>query len=90
MSGDPWLIAVDFVTAVAGVWLISAATMGYSNRFLKIPSRLYYATAGFLLLLPAESFDAARWCNAAGTLMSIALFFWERRAAPRSAASEGA
>ncbi|MDH4188807.1 MAG: TRAP transporter fused permease subunit, partial [Betaproteobacteria bacterium] len=39
MKGEPWLIALDFVTAVGGVWLISAATMGYSIRQLKIGSR---------------------------------------------------
>jgi len=90
MSGDPWLIALDTATAVAGVWLISAATMGYSRHLLKIPSRLYYGATGFLLLLPAESFEEARWCNAAGALMAIMLFFWERRASRRSAAARGA
>ncbi len=86
MSGDAWLIVLDFVTAVAGVWLISAATMGYSVRLLGIPARLYYAFAGLFLMLPAEAFAEARWFNAAGALMSIALVFWERRAARLSAA----
>jgi TRAP transporter 4TM/12TM fusion protein len=79
LSGDPWLIALDSLTAVAGVWLISAATMGYSNHALGMPARAYYAVAGFFLLLPAEAFAGARWCNLAGALGAIALFFWERR-----------
>lgn len=90
MSGNPWLIALDSATAVAGVWLISAAMMGYSIRYLKIPSRLYYAATGFLLMLRAESFVEARWCNAAGALMAIMLFFRERRPSHRSAAASGA
>jgi TRAP transporter 4TM/12TM fusion protein len=89
LVGDPWLIALDSATAVAGVWLISAATMGYSTHALGILSRLYYAAAGLLLMLPADSFDEARWCNTIGALMAIALFFWERRAARRSAAATG-
>ena len=90
MSGDPWLIALDTITAVAGVWLISAASVGYSVRLLGAGARLYYALAGLFLMLPAESFPQARWFNAAGALLSIALVLWERRAAPRLAASEDA
>jgi hypothetical protein len=41
---------------------------------------VYWAAAGFFLLLPAEAFAGARWCNLAGAVMAIALFFWERRA----------
>lgn len=79
MKGDPWMIALDFVTAVAGVWLISAAAMGYSVRDLRLPSRLYYAAAGILLMLPAETFPGARWLNAAGAAMALALLVWEKR-----------
>jgi hypothetical protein len=54
--------------------------MGYSSHALGVSARAYYAAAGFFLLLPAEAFAGARWCNLAGALMAIALFFWERRA----------
>lgn len=86
MKGDPWMIGLDALTAVAGVWLISAAAMGYSVRDLKLPSRLYYAAAGILLMVPAEAFPGARWCNVAGGAMALALLLWERaktRDAPR-------
>jgi TRAP transporter 4TM/12TM fusion protein len=73
MAGDPWLIALDFATAVAGVWLVSAATIGYARRPLGVPARAYCAIAGLLLMLPAESFAQARWLNAAGALMALAL-----------------
>jgi len=90
MAGDPRLIALDAVTAVIGVWLISSATMGYSTHFLHVPLRLFYAATGLLLMLPAESFDEARWCNALGGLLLAALFFRERRASLRSAGATGA
>ena len=36
LKGDPVTIAVDFVAAVAGVWLVAAAVMGYSVRPLAL------------------------------------------------------
>jgi TRAP transporter 4TM/12TM fusion protein len=81
LYGDPWLIALDCVTAVAGVWLVSAGTMGYALRPLGWPGRVYCALAGLFLMLPAESFAYARWLNVAGGLMAIVIFLPRRKAA---------
>jgi TRAP-type uncharacterized transport system fused permease subunit len=78
LRGSPVAIAVDFVTAVIGVWLISAAVMGYSVRHLGIVDRLIYLAAGIGLLLPVGAFEAARWFNIAGGVIAVGLFFWER------------
>ena len=78
MQGSAMAIVVDSVTAVAGVWLISAAMMGYSLRRLSAGSRLYYGVAGLFLLIPLEALEAGRWINLAGIGMAAALFFWER------------
>jgi TRAP transporter 4TM/12TM fusion protein len=80
LSGNPWLIALDFVTAVAGVWLVSAATMGYARRPLGWPGRAWCAVAGLALMLPAESFAQARWLNVAGGIMAVALLLRRRQA----------
>jgi TRAP-type uncharacterized transport system fused permease subunit len=94
LRGSPVFIAIDFVTAVAGVWLISAAVMGYSARHLGLVDRLIYMAAGIGLLLPVGAFAEARWFNIAGAIIAGGLFFWERanrRAdAPMSAASAAA
>ena len=79
LDGDPWIIALDCLTAVGGVWLVSAATMGYSVRTLGIAARVYYGLAGLFLMLPADAFAQARWFNALGALMAIALFFVEKK-----------
>jgi TRAP transporter 4TM/12TM fusion protein len=71
LVGDPWLIALDCATAVAGVWLVSAATMGYARRPLDWPGRVYCALAGLFLMLPAQSFTQARWLNVAGGVMAV-------------------
>ncbi len=78
MKGDPLWIVVDFSTAVAGVWLISAAMMGHSVRRLGVVDRLYYGVAGLSLLTPVEAVGAGRWINLAGVGMAAGLFFWER------------
>ena len=78
LKGDPWFIALDTVTAVAGVWFISAAVMGYSVRHLGVVDRLVYAAAGIGLLLPVGAFAEARWFNIVGALLAVGLFFFER------------
>jgi TRAP-type uncharacterized transport system fused permease subunit len=78
MKGDPLFIIIDFLTAIAGVWFISAAVMGYSLRAIGWIDRLLYAIAGVLLLIPAGAFAAARWLNIAGALMAVALIAWDR------------
>jgi TRAP transporter 4TM/12TM fusion protein len=78
MAGDPWLIVVDFVAAVAGVWLVSAGIMGYSVRRLGAPGRVYYGITGLCLLIPLEAFGGGRWVNLAGLGMAIALVVGER------------
>jgi TRAP-type uncharacterized transport system fused permease subunit len=78
LKGDPLFIVIDFVTAVAGVWLISAAVMGYSVRHLGIGGRLLYGIAGLFLLLPVGAFAEARWLNIVGGVMAVVLFVWER------------
>ena len=73
LAGNPWLIAIDCATAVAGVWLVSAGTMGYARQPLGWPARAYCVLAGLFLMLPAESFALARWLNVAGGAMALAL-----------------
>jgi TRAP-type uncharacterized transport system fused permease subunit len=80
LAGDPWLIALDCATAVAGVWLVSAGTMGYARRPLGPFGRVYCAVAGLFLMLPAESFPYARWLNIAGAAMAVALMVPRRQA----------
>ena len=89
LKGDPVLIVIDVVTAIAGVWLISAAVMAYSVRPLGIIDRLVYGVIGIGLLLPVGAFAAARWLNLAGAVAGILLLLRERtrRRAPSAAAA---
>jgi TRAP-type uncharacterized transport system fused permease subunit len=87
MKGPPLGIAVDFIAAVAGVWFVAAAMMGYSRRPLGLLARACYAITGVCIFLPADTFGAGRWINAAGVLMGIAIFVRERLARASASAT---
>ncbi|OGA00324.1 MAG: hypothetical protein A3H35_06700 [Betaproteobacteria bacterium RIFCSPLOWO2_02_FULL_62_17] len=80
MKGEPVAILLDFVTALVGVWFVSAAMMGYSIGKLTLVQRLLYAAAGLCLLLPVNAFESARWFNVAGACLALAVFLQERHA----------
>ena len=72
------MIAINFITAIAGVWFIAAAGMGYSFRHLRGRDRLLYGVVGVFLLLPIEISEIAKWLNIAGVCVGAALLVWER------------
>jgi TRAP transporter 4TM/12TM fusion protein len=85
MKGHPAAIALDFALAVAGVWFISAAMMGYSFRPLALGERLVYCVTGILTFMPANVLGAGRWLNLAGVALAIALFVHGRLRKPPAA-----
>jgi TRAP-type uncharacterized transport system fused permease subunit len=78
LKGPPHLIVIDFAVAVAGVWLVAAAMMGYARHPLSVPERLSYAAAGILLLLPHDTLGLWRWPTIAGAVLGVLLLVWER------------
>jgi TRAP transporter 4TM/12TM fusion protein len=78
MRGDPVLIVVDFVVAIAGVWFGAAGIMGYSVRPLGAPARIAYVAAGLCLLTPLDAFGVGRWINLTGALLAAGLIVRER------------
>ena len=85
MKGHPAAIALDFALAVAGVWFISAAMMGYSSRPLAPLERLVYCVTGILTFMPANVLGAGRSFNVAGVALAIALFLHARLRKPPAA-----
>jgi TRAP transporter 4TM/12TM fusion protein len=77
MQGSPLAIALDFATALAAIWFISAAVTGYSVRHLGPFDRLIYFAGGAGLMLPVASFAQAHWFNIAGALIAVAIIVWE-------------
>jgi TRAP transporter 4TM/12TM fusion protein len=87
LKGDALSIALDLSLAIAGVWFISAAMMGYAARPLGLFARVAYCAAGIALFMPANVLGAGRWINAAGVILGIALLAWGKIAGRRAAAS---
>ena len=73
MVGDPVHIAVDFVTAVAGIWLMSMGFVGYSTRVIGWLDRLAYIVVGSFLLAPIALFPQAIYFNIAGIILGVGL-----------------
>jgi TRAP transporter 4TM/12TM fusion protein len=75
--GDALHIAIDFVAAVAGVWAVSAAMMGYGFRTMGPITRLLYAVAGACLIIPIQAIAGGRMLNIAGAVLLAALLIAE-------------
>jgi TRAP transporter 4TM/12TM fusion protein len=85
LVGAPLDIAVAIVTAVVGVWLISAGLAGYFIGRLGPAMRILFAGFGLLALIPAGAFAGAFWSDiigVAGGLAVMAIDFFRNRQAP--------
>jgi len=89
LKGDVLSIAVDLFLAVAGVWFISAAMMGYAARPLGFAARICHGVTGVCLFMPANAFGAGRWINAAGLGLAVAMLVREKASRRRAVAAEG-
>jgi len=76
-------VAIDVVTAVGGVWLVSMAMVGYMLRPLGLPLRGLVFTAGVMLLIPYKIAPGGHWTNAAGAILGIVVLALEFLAARR-------
>jgi TRAP-type uncharacterized transport system fused permease subunit len=86
LIGDPVEIVRAVVTAMLGVWLVSAGLAGYFMSRLSLLMRGLFVLAGLAALLPAGAFPEAVYIEVAGVMLGIALMVLEvtrmRRLAP--------
>jgi TRAP transporter 4TM/12TM fusion protein len=73
LIGAPIDIAVAILTAVIGVWLVSAALAGFFAGRLSRATRWLFAAAGLLALIPAGAFEGAFWSDIIGVAAGVAL-----------------
>jgi TRAP transporter 4TM/12TM fusion protein len=73
MVGDPLHIVIDFVTAVAGIWLMSMGFVGYSVRRIGWLDRVAYIVVGSFLLAPIALFEYAIYLNVLGAILGALL-----------------
>jgi TRAP transporter 4TM/12TM fusion protein len=65
--------AIAIVTAIAGIWLVSAAFVGYIARPLALAMRAALLVTGLALLVPHEIAPWALWANIAAAPLAILL-----------------
>ena len=78
MKGNPLVIILDVAAAALGIWLVSAAVMGFSKRPLRPLERLAYVVAGVSVFLPATVQPQARWINLVGLVLVALIAAWHR------------
>jgi TRAP-type uncharacterized transport system fused permease subunit len=85
MDGPSHLIVWNFVRIIFGLYVGTAAILGYALAPLSIPWRAAYAVAAMLILLPPDPFGMTGYIiNAAGCGVAVVLLVVEhlrRRAA---------
>ena len=86
LQGDPIAVAVAVVTALFGVWMISAAVVGFAVRPLGPLLRLGFAATGLAALLPAGAVRHGDWVDALGVVLGVALIVAETVAVRRQRA----
>ena len=79
LIGDPIEIILAVVTAVIGVYAISAAFVGWLHGPVYLGRRILIAMAGLALLLPPGiGGDLTLWTNGAGLIALAGLWFYGR------------
>ncbi|MEO4045056.1 TRAP transporter fused permease subunit [Hoeflea sp. CAU 1731] len=68
LIGAPVDIVLAIVTAVAGVWLISAGLAGYFTSRMNPATRCLFVLFGLMALIPAQAFPGAVYSDIAGVL----------------------
>lgn len=93
LRGGPVSSVVAVVTAILGVWLVSAGVIGFLRRRLGPVERAVFGVSGLVLLVPGDMFPGALWLNLAGAvgaaLAFAALIGLARQAVPAAAVSAG-
>ena len=69
LDGEPLDLLHDIGTAIAGVWLVSIAIVGYFRRSLSAVQRAAFTLAGALLLFPSGAADWGFWTDVAGVII---------------------
>ena len=92
LDGTPVAITIAILTSLFGVWMVSAAVVGYFRRPLSGPMRGLFVLAGIMMFLPAGAIPYGHWVDAAGVVLGVILTVREYMAgkgAPAPAVSAG-
>ena len=77
-------------TAIGGVWVASMGLVGYSLRPIRWLTRIFYFTAGMLLLIPSSLLPGESVTTYMGIGLTVLLVLRDRLAARLAAPKSGA
>jgi len=72
-QGEPLDIFLAALSAAGGVWIGTAAFMGYLVRTMPALVRLGFLAAAVALMIPAPAFDGAGWVEIGGGILAAIL-----------------
>ncbi len=84
MDGSAPEIVLNLARVLLGIYLGTAAVVGFALGPLSRPVRLLYAAVALAVVLPPEAFAGAIWIDAAGVALAVAMLGYshvQRRAA---------
>ncbi len=84
MQGSAVDVTLAFLTAAAGIYLVSIGVVGYMVRPIGPLRRIAFAVAGLAMMIPARAFEGAIWTDVGGFVVGAALLAWEVGAAGRA------
>ena len=84
MDGSATAIVLNLARVLFGIYLGTAAVVGFALDRLPVQARAVYAVLALAVVLPPEAFGGAVWINAAGVAIAAAMLgygYVQRRAA---------
>jgi hypothetical protein len=84
MDGPTYLIGWNFCRILFGLFVGTAAIVGFGLTRLTVPARLLYGAVSLLIVLPPESFAGGYYVNFVGIAAAVVLLVIEhlRRSSP--------
>ena len=84
LKGSVADVVQAMVTAIVGVWMVTAGLAGFQWRALSPALRVLFVIAGIALLIPADAFTAALYIEIAAVILAAALIGWDYTVARRA------
>jgi TRAP-type uncharacterized transport system fused permease subunit len=82
MEGPAWLIAWHFARNILGIFVGTAAIIGFAFTPLEPARRLFFGGAALAILIPPDAFPSAEildWLGLGGSLAALAMDFLRSR-----------
>jgi TRAP transporter 4TM/12TM fusion protein len=78
MDGSALEIVLNLARVLLGIYLGTAAVVGFALSPLARPARMLYAALALAVVLPPEAFTGAIWINAAGVVAAAVMLGYSR------------